>query len=135
MRNCLRAKRQCKNVSLMILIRTIENRALKLVLRARYIDCCFLRMYLYFIISVSLLVSDVNAFYKQTDDSGSNEHAEDDTAAVQEDILDGAAASGNKKLVDFIRDGVDSTDEEAGKQEMLLSAEPAFQADVEKETQ
>lgn len=77
----------------------------------------------------------MHLYFKQTGDSGSNEHAEDDTAAVKEDILDGSAASGNKELVDFIQDGVHSADEEGRGQEMLLSTEPAFQADAEKETQ
>ena len=81
------------------------------------------------------MVSGVNVFYEQTDDSGGNKQAEDDTAAVQEDILDRTAAAGYEELMDFIRDGVNSANEEAGKQEMLLSAEPAFQADAEKETQ
>ena len=69
------------------------------------------------------------------DDPGSNEHAEDNPSAVQEDILDGTAAAGNHELVYFIRDGIDTADQEAEEEQVFLPAEPAFQADPETETQ
>ncbi len=75
------------------------------------------------------------SLFDQADDSGGNEYAEDDPSAVQEDILDGTAAAGNHELVDFIRDGIDAANEETVKQEVFLSAEPAFQADTEAESQ
>ena len=71
----------------------------------------------------------------QADDSGSYQDAEENTAAVQEDILDGTAAAGNHELVDLIRDGIDAADQETEEEQVFLSAEPAFQADPETETQ
>ena len=71
----------------------------------------------------------------QADDSGSYQDAEENTAAVQEDILDGTASCRNQQLMNLVRDGVDSADEKTVKQEMLFPAEPAFQADPDKESQ
>ena len=87
----------------------------------------------------SLLLScwlDTGVFlFNQMDDSGSEQDAEENTSAVQKDILDGTASCRNQELMDFIRDGVGSADEETVKQEMLFPAEPAFKADPDKESQ
>ena len=48
----------------------------------------------------------------QVDDSGSDQDAKENAAAVEENILDGAAASGNQELMDFIRDGIGSANQE-----------------------
>jgi hypothetical protein len=74
------------------------------------------------------------SLFHQADDSGGNEYAEDNSSAVQEDILDGTAAAGNHELVYFIRDGIDAADQETEEEQVFLPAEPAFQADPETET-
>ena len=71
----------------------------------------------------------------QADNSGGEQDADENTAAVQEDILDGTASCRNHELMDFIRDGVYSANEKTVKQEMLFPAEPAFEADPDKESQ
>ena len=49
-------------------------------------------------------------FPDQTDGSGCDQNAEKNTAAVQENILDGTASCRNQELMDFIRYGVYGTD-------------------------
>ena len=50
---------------------------------------------------------------EQPDNPGGNQNADENTAAIQEDILDRPAAGWHHELVNFIRDGIDGANEEA----------------------